>query len=333
MRRSNGLQYLVQRLPAQNFSGLVGDTASPLIQFTSEFWSGWHLPIELFYFTKCIVQHLGYFLLLDYQPCPIWTVSQGLRSFLEGPTSTFGVWCFWRRIQSCQITWLQFLRDLYLRFYPELLSILSIVAGFLSSFNCTVLSAVYYLVQRLPAQNFSGLVGDTASPLIQFTSEFWSGWHLPIELFYFTKCIVQHLGYFLLLDYQPCPIWTVSQGLRSFLEGPTSTFGVWCFWRRIQSCQITWLQFLRDLYLRFYPELLSILSIVAGFLSSFNCTVLSAVYWIYLFKKGLQSDWRDWFVIASDVLGSILPDFYYLSPLMKKVLTGCLPFCLMGFLE
>ena len=51
---------------------------------------------------QSLFHHLGYLLLLDYQLCLIWTVTQGVRSDLEG---SFLFWCLqrsWRGIRSGQ---------------------------------------------------------------------------------------------------------------------------------------------------------------------------------------------------------------------------------------
>ena len=59
-----------------------------------------------------VYQHLGYLISLDSQPCPIWTVTWGIRSDLEGH---FLFWCFrhfWRRLWSGQQIFSSFPRDL-----------------------------------------------------------------------------------------------------------------------------------------------------------------------------------------------------------------------------
>ena len=55
---------------------------------------------ELFSFTRCVVRHLGNFLFLASRPCLIWTVSWGLRSFIEDPFGCFICQLFWRGLQS-----------------------------------------------------------------------------------------------------------------------------------------------------------------------------------------------------------------------------------------
>ena len=50
------------------------------------------------------------------------------------------------------------------------------------------------------------------------------------------------------------------------------------------------------------------------------------------FCKGLQSIWRYWFAIVSDVPGSFLPTFCYCCSLTKKFSWGDLPFSPMVFL-
>ena len=49
-------------------------------------------------------------------------------------------------------------------------------------------------------------------------------------------------------------------------------------------------------------------------------------------EKGLQSSWRDCFMIESNVRGSIPPAFYYCRPMTKKQFMGCLTFSTTGFL-
>ena len=45
--------------------------------------------LRFYCFTRCLVQHIGYFLFLNYQMCLIWTISRGLRSVLEDPLDFF----------------------------------------------------------------------------------------------------------------------------------------------------------------------------------------------------------------------------------------------------
>ena len=51
----------------------------------------------IFRFTRCVVRHLGYLLVLASQPCPIWTVS---RNFLRVPFVSFRVNCLLLRPNS-----------------------------------------------------------------------------------------------------------------------------------------------------------------------------------------------------------------------------------------
>ena len=46
--------------------GLDYKADSPTIMFILAFWSGWHIFIGVFSFKRCIVQLLGYLLLLDF---------------------------------------------------------------------------------------------------------------------------------------------------------------------------------------------------------------------------------------------------------------------------
>ena len=65
-------------------------------------------PLErLIYSHWCLVlqglsKHLGYFLLLDYQLCPIWTFNWGVHSNIDGPFIFWCLWHFWRKLQSGQ---------------------------------------------------------------------------------------------------------------------------------------------------------------------------------------------------------------------------------------
>ena len=85
-RGSDGLYHLVLCLPVRTLSGLFGEADYPPVNFIPALWHGWHLPIY-FYFYKGVSQHLRYLLSLDYQMCPIWTVTWGIHSVIGGPFS------------------------------------------------------------------------------------------------------------------------------------------------------------------------------------------------------------------------------------------------------
>ena len=90
---------------------------------------------------------------------------------------------------------------------------------------------VYIFVLRLSARPFTGLVDKAASNPVKFTFVFWYGWHLPIGLFCFTRCIPTHWVFswagFSAVSY-----------ILSVLEGPLISQRLGNFWRGFRSCQI-----------------------------------------------------------------------------------------------
>ena len=88
MRRSVGLYYFILRLPVRPFSGLVCEKDPPPVNLPT-FWHGWISALGFLVFTRYVVQHLGYYISLDYHLCPIWKISQGIRSVPEGPFYCF----------------------------------------------------------------------------------------------------------------------------------------------------------------------------------------------------------------------------------------------------
>ena len=48
--RSDGLHRLILRLSVRPYSGLVGEAAPPLVNFTPAFWNGWHLSIIVLFY-------------------------------------------------------------------------------------------------------------------------------------------------------------------------------------------------------------------------------------------------------------------------------------------
>ena len=95
MRFSDGLKYLVLRLPAQPFSGLVGEADfSPLYLHPPSRVVGICPVLGFFCFTRCVVQNLG-----------LSEKSRGLLSVLEGSTLVIYLQIFRRRLQSCRRTW------------------------------------------------------------------------------------------------------------------------------------------------------------------------------------------------------------------------------------
>ena len=140
---------------ARPFSGLVDEAAYHPIKFTPAFWCGWDLPISVFFcFSSYIVQLVG--LSEKY-----W----GLHSVIEGSTSTVWFRRFGRRIRSCCRTWLNFPRDLALRFCPNYLRI--IVSCHQVSHNlqplCPYGGLMGFYPLLLPMRKGSKVLGGTAS--------------------------------------------------------------------------------------------------------------------------------------------------------------------------
>ena len=163
--------------------------------------------------------------------------------------------------------------------------------------------------RRLPLPNIS----DVTSTVI----------FLPWDLL-FTRCVVQNFRYLFSLAYKPCPF-------EKILRAPLLSWGfhfivVWWNWWR----------FLLNIVWRIYTDLTGVLYIVYRFLCISGRYCLEAVLWNYSWSLGylMKGDpicLRDWFTMASNVLGNLLPNFWSLCTLMQKVSWGYFPFSLTGF--
>ena len=74
-------------MTARPFLGLVGEESPPPINLPV-FWHGWLLPVG-FCSTRCVLQHLGYFIFLTSHLCTIQKISRGLRSAIVSPFGCF----------------------------------------------------------------------------------------------------------------------------------------------------------------------------------------------------------------------------------------------------
>ena len=138
--------------------------------------------------------------------------------------------------------------------------------------------------------------------------------------FYFTRCEVRHLGYFISLDYHMCTFRTTSLGVCSVLAGPFFCLMFWSFWRGVRSGQVN----LRALSA--WPGLenpswsswwsLSYIQVASSIWTLLAGSVLVGSSWSRgsLLIKGLRSYRRYCFAIAVDVPGSCFPNYLYHCP-------------------
>ena len=85
----------------------------------------------------------------------------------------------------------------------------------------------------------------------------------------------------------------------------------------------TWWKFSRELTWIFHLIFLMVYFFVARLLYTSKHSCMDEFLWdrsrlLVPFWKGLQSFWRGWFVIVSNVLGSLFPHFCSCCPLTKK---------------
>ena len=203
------------------------------------------------------------------------------------------------------------------------------------NYQSTCVSEGLHILLTFWAQPFLGLFGEAASPPINFTPAFCSGWHLPIGLFKqgaYSNTADIFLWLSDMSDLDSLSRATL-HSCRSFrLFNASDVFGggskmvwwtcrrfpwdlVWesvlIFWRYPSCCQVS----------------LSILLPLDG-----SALVVSSWSRCSVMIKGIRDFWRDCFALVSGVLGSLLPAFCARRPLTKKFSTGCLPFSLTGFL-
>ena len=122
---------------------------------------------------------------------------------------------------------------------------------------------VCIFVLHLQARPLLGLVGKADYPPIKFTPAFWRGWHFSIFCL-LQVLLKQHLGYLLVLNYQPCLLWTVSWGLLSLLEDLLIAQCSRHFRRELQSCCWFFKEFLRNLDCFYHPIFSGVSALVAG---------------------------------------------------------------------
>ena len=149
---------------------------------------------------------------------------------------------------------------------------------YFSPWSTHLLDSLHYLILRLPVRPFSGLVGEPPPPDPKVYPPSGADGFFP-GIFSFTRCIFQRLGYLFYLATHTCSFHTISQGLRSVIEGP---FGCFLF-RRFEggSKVVRWTRgrFLHDLALRIYPDIVSGISLVAGLPRPFSRYFLTVFLW------------------------------------------------------
>ena len=185
-----------------------------------------------------------------------------------------------------------------------------------------------FIIVRLSARPFSGLVGNAAPPPVCFLPRLERS---ASSHYFFVLQVVSKLhGYFLSLDSNMCLIWTISWGLCSILESPFLFLCLRHFLRGFRSGQ--------GLFGRFYltgnfrvscwgftfPHSFRwspILSEGCSFSPLFSVGFLRALACTKRFPVvlGPQNTRRDCSEPASDVLGSLLPDFLSYCSSTKKV--------------
>ena len=82
--RPDGLYHLIFHLSVWPFSGLVVELDPPPIKYIPLLERLYFRP-GIFCFKILVVQQLVYSLSLASRPCPVWKISPGIFSVLEGP--------------------------------------------------------------------------------------------------------------------------------------------------------------------------------------------------------------------------------------------------------
>ena len=95
----------------------------------------------------CVFLHLGYSIFLASQPCLFLTITQGVRSVLEGPFSCFMFRRFWRWVQNIQVN----LRALYAQ--PSLEDM-----SWYSWWSLSYLYVYLYIWPLLPGRVLEGVI-------------------------------------------------------------------------------------------------------------------------------------------------------------------------------
>ena len=153
-----------------------------------------------------------------------------------------------------------------------------------------------------------------------FTPAFWRIWHMPIFLGFLQG--ISHLGYFLALNSQLCPIWLFDLGLHSVLEVPFLSKCLQLFWRGFQSGQ-QFLSFLRNLASLSCLIYLGVSTIVSG----------SLAVWPFIWRRFCGI-----FFVSKTIWGTTLlrpsksaPCLLFSSSRDEEGFGGPLPFSLAGF--
>ena len=181
----------------------------------------------------------------------------------------------------------------------------------------------WIFILRLSVRPFSRLIGEVDYPPIMFTPAFWRGIRVASRDFSFTKCIVQHLGYFF------SAVSSLESLLRAHLFSVLSMVKyIRLFRRGFQNGPVKLRSFPRELACLTYQSSWRspILYLGCCFSNRFSLVVL-ADFFVSSFpvSKGIQNYWRDCSASASNILGGLLPNFLFHISMMKKVSIGSLP--------
>ena len=183
------------------------------------------------------------------------------------------------------------------------------------------------IIFRLSVQPFSGSVGEAAPPPVGFLPRLAQSDFLPLLIIF--QVVSQHLVYLLLMDSQPFPIWEITRGIRSNLEGP---FLFWClqhFWGGSEVVRKISPLLLRERAFMFHPTYSRFSALVAG--SAIYPLICCGSLCYIDCPKSLPDSWwfrssrKDCFAIASNIPGSFNPAFCWSRLRTKKVSIGRFP--------
>ena len=192
------------------------------------------------------------------------------------------------------------------------------------------LEGLHYLVLRLPARTFSGLVREAASTTVSLYPPSGAAWFWPL-LFSSTR-FISTPWIFDFYGFQPCPIWKVTWGIRSVLEVTFLLQCLQCFWMGFQSGQRIF-----SIASGARWRLCSVRSLPGSPLlppdhwMSYRSSGSTSFWGILILPKFsmiigvFQSSLNDYSAITSDVPGILIPIFCCSLIETKKVSPGWLP--------
>ena len=133
--------------------------------------------------------------------------------------------------------------------------------------------------------------------------------------------------------------WRNLEGSDLYLSFPLQLFCIWRFWEETPKLLLDFITMTARTDLNFLSNIINSLRsfffwVDVPIQPLLSCGVLVwSSFSLGSLLKGGPIFWREYFVIASNVLGSIFPAFCYCCPLTRKVYRGFLPISLAGFIS